>query len=80
MAGFSGLGNSFSNVGAACLAARIAGTKSEVEERFGDTMALLLAPTRESAAWPGSEPTKLRSDSGGLVRLGPKAKAGGPAP
>lgn len=80
MAGFSGLGNSFSNVGAACLAARIAGTKSEVEERFGDTMALLLAPTRESAAWPGSEPTKLRSDSGGLVRLDPKAKAGGPAP
>ena len=68
MAGFSGLGNSFSNVGAAYLAARIAGTTSEVERRFGPTIELLLAPDREAALWPGDEPTLTRSDSPGVVR------------
>ena len=69
MAGFSGLGNSFTNAGAAYLAARIAGTTSTVQRRFGATMELLLAPGRESAPWPGGEPTRVRADSGGMVRI-----------
>ena len=67
MAGFSGLGNSFSNVGAAYLAARIAGTASDVERRFGSTMELLLAARRAGAEWPGGEPVRARSQSAGVT-------------
>ena len=55
MAGFSGMGNSFSNVGADYMVARIAGSTSEVERRFGST--------HESADGP-------RPRCGPLARLG----------
>ena len=75
MAGFSGLGNSFTNVGASYLAARIAGRTGEVERRFGSTIQLLLAPSRESATWPGDEPTHAHSGSGGMVRVERRSSA-----
>ena len=68
MAGFSGLGNSYSNVGAAHLAARIAGTGDGLAPPFLETLKLLLAPARAGARWPGSEPTRERCNSGSLVR------------
>jgi gamma-glutamylputrescine oxidase len=63
MAGFSGLGNSFSNVGAAYLADRAAGVRGEVEQRFATPIESLLVPGRESVRWPGGEPTLARSDT-----------------
>ena len=49
MAGFSGLGNSFSNVGGAYLADRAAGICGAVEQRFAAPLELLLAPGRDTA-------------------------------
>ena len=74
MAGFSGLGNSFSNVGAAYIAARIAGAPAELEQRHADTLELLMALERESAHWPGGEPTLARADSLGVVRTTPTTR------
>lgn len=68
MAGFSGLGNSYSNVGAAYLAARIAGAGDGLPPRLAETLKLLLAPARSGARWPGSEPTRARTGAHGLVR------------
>ncbi len=61
MAGFSGMGNSYSNVGAAYLAARIAGAGDGLPPQFAETLELMLAPARTGARWPGPEPTRLRS-------------------
>ena len=68
MAGFSGLGNSFSNVGAAYLAARIAGAGDGLAPPFRDTLKLLLAPARAAARWPGNEPTRTPTNTLGMVR------------
>ena len=70
MAGFSGMGNSYSNVGAAYLADRAAGVTGEVERRFGPAVEMLLAPHREGARWPGPDPTLARSATGGVFRPG----------
>ena len=75
MAGFSGLGNSFSNVGAAYLADRAAGICGAVEQRFAAPLELLLAPGRDTARWPGDEPTRARADTT-LVRPASAAKSG----
>ena len=68
LAGFSGLGNSYSNVGAAHLAARIAGAGDGLPPRLAETLKLLLAPGRSGARWPGTEPTRARTAPYGLVR------------
>ena len=68
MAGFSGLGNSYSNVGAAHLAARIAGAGDGLAPPFLETLQLLLAPARTGARWPGTEPTRERCNARSLVR------------
>ena len=68
LAGFCGLGNSYSNVGAAYLAARIAGAGDGLPPDRAETLKLLLAPARDGARWPGPEPTRARSGSYGLVR------------
>ena len=68
LAGFCGLGNSYSNVGAAYLAARIAGAGDGLPPDQAETLKLLLAPARDGARWPGPEPTRARSGSYGLVR------------
>ena len=75
MAGFSGLGNTYSNVGAAHLAARIAGAGDGLPPRLAETLKLLLAPARGGARWPGTEPTRARTDAHGLVRGAVKRSA-----
>ncbi len=70
MAGFSGMGNSYSNVGAAYLADRAAGVTGEVERRFGAAVEMLLAPHREGARWPGPEPTLARAGTAGVASPG----------
>ena len=75
MAGFSGLGNSYSNVGAAHLAARIAGAGDGLAPPYLETLKLLLAPTRAGSRWPGSEPTRERCASRSLVRGTTKSEA-----
>ena len=61
IAGFSGMGNTYSNVGAAYLAARVAGAHGDLERRFGPTIELLMAENRDSSQWPGGEPTLSRT-------------------
>ena len=57
MAGFSGLGNSFSNVGA--------GACGEAERCYATTIELLMAPERESAlAGRRAHPRSFRYDPG----------------
>ena len=51
IAGLSGRGNCYSNVGAEFLAGKVAGVVSEVEKRFGDLIEELLEVRRESAVW-----------------------------
>ena len=75
MAGFSGLGNSYSNVGAAHLAARIAGAGDGLAPPYLETLKLLLAPARAGSRWPGSEPTRERCASRSLVRGTTKSEA-----
>ena len=74
LAGFCGLGNSYSNVGAAYLAARIAGAGDGLPPDQAETLKLLLAPARDGARWPGPEPTRARSGSYGLVRRAAKTR------
>ena len=75
MAGFSGLGNSYSNVGAAHLAARIASAGDGLAAPFLETLKLLLAPARDGSRWPGSEPTRERCAARSLVRGTTKSEA-----
>ena len=75
MAGFSGMGNSYSNIGAAYLADRAAGVTGEVERRFGPAVEMLLAPYREGARWPGPDPTLARSVTGGVSRPGRSSRS-----
>ena len=63
MAGFSGYGNSYSNVGAAHLAARIAGAGDGLAPPFAESLKLLMAPARPGLRWPGGEPTRAQCDS-----------------
>ena len=63
MAGFSGYGNSYSNVGAAHLAARISGAGEGLAPPFLESLKLLLAPSRPGSRWPGGEPTRARCNS-----------------
>ena len=63
MAGFSGYGNSYSNVGAAHLAARISGAGEGLAPRFLESLKPLMAPARPGARWPGGEPTRAQCDS-----------------
>ena len=51
IAGLSGRGNCYSNVGAEFLAGRVAGVVSEVEQQFGGLIDELLAVRRDSAVW-----------------------------
>ena len=69
MAGFSGLGNSYSNVGATYLAARIAGAGDGIPPRLAETLKSLLAPTRNGVDWPDTEPTRAHSTTLGPGRV-----------
>lgn len=55
MAGFSGRGNSYSNIGAEFLADRVAGNKGMIEQQFGDLFEKLMAVNRISAKWSSWE-------------------------
>ena len=55
MAGFCGRGNTYSNVGAEFLAARVEGVKSIVEQQYGPLFDRLMAVNRPSARWPAWE-------------------------
>ncbi len=57
MAGFSGRGNTYTNVGAEFLAGKIAGVASPVEKRYARLIEKLLAVGRESARWQPWETT-----------------------
>ena len=51
MAGFSGRGNTYTDVGAEVLAARVAGVKSTIGKRFGRLINKLMEVGRSSASW-----------------------------
>lgn len=53
VAGFSGMGNAYSNVAAEWLAGRICGTQAPVEERFGSFIGRMMCVGRPSARIPG---------------------------
>lgn len=57
MAGFCGRGNTYSNVGAEFLAARVAGATSIVEQQYGALFDRLMAVNRSSARWGAWETT-----------------------
>ncbi|MSP14683.1 MAG: FAD-binding oxidoreductase [Chloroflexi bacterium] len=52
MAGFSGRGNCWSDVGAAYLAGQVAGSSSPIEREYGALMRTLMAVGRPQATWP----------------------------
>jgi len=51
MAGFSGRGNCFADVGAEFLAGRVAGKASDIELRFGELFEPIMAVERPQAVW-----------------------------
>ena len=51
MAGFSGRGNCFADVGAEFLAGKAAGVTSDIERRFGALFEPLMAVERPAAVW-----------------------------
>lgn len=51
MAGFSGRGNTYTDVGAEVLAARMAGVKSAIGKRYGQLIATLMEVGRPSSHW-----------------------------
>ncbi len=51
MAGFSGRGNTYTNVGAEFLAAKVAGVTSRIEKHYGKLIEMLLNARRASARW-----------------------------
>lgn len=55
MAGFSGRGNTYSNVGAEFLAARVAGVTCAIDKRYGGLIDRLLTVNRVSAKWDSWE-------------------------
>lgn len=59
MAGFSGRGNCFADVGAAYLAGRVAGVVSDVERTFGHLFTQLLTVGRPSATWSAWETSNV---------------------
>ena len=51
IAGLSGKGNCYADVGAEFLAGRVAGVESDIERRYGPLMERMFKPGRDAANW-----------------------------